>query len=172
MASLDHWRDVNGSVRFFAPLLVAVFLSFVSMVPLKLNYFGAIVPSIGLMAVFYWAVYRPEAFGVGCAACLGFLYDVFSGAPLGFNMLLCLVAYGTVVSQRHLFLSHSFIVLWWGYALLACLAAGGSWLFFCLISWRILPFDAVFFQAVAGIALFPVVATVFNWTQRTFLGRN
>ncbi len=170
VGSFNHWGKVDRGARAFSPLVVALLLVIVSMVPFHLNNFGAIMPSIGLMTVFYWAVYRPDLFGPGAAACLGLLQDVLTGAPLGFNALLCVAAYGTVVTQRQLFLAHSFLVLWWGYALLALLAAAIGWLTYCLLQRALIPFDPALFQALAGMALFPPVAWICHRVQRGFLG--
>lgn len=170
LREFHHWGKIDRGARAFSPLIVALLLVIVSMVPFHLNNFGAIMPSVGLMAVFYWAVYRPDLFGPGAAACLGLLQDVLSGVPLGLNALLYVAAYGTVVTQRQLFLAHSFFVLWWGYAFLMLLAAGFGWVTHCCLLGRLIPFDPALFQALAGMALFPPVVWICHRVQRGFLG--
>jgi rod shape-determining protein MreD len=170
MSSLDGMGKLDRSARTLSPLIVALLLALVSMVPVRLNHFGSIVPSIGLMAVFYWAVWRPDLFGPVAAFCLGFVHDVLSGAPVGLNALICLLAYGSVVNQRQLFLAHSFFVLWWGYALVALFAAATAWLAHSLLQGVLVPFEPALFQAFAGMALFPVVAWICHRVQHGFLG--
>lgn len=169
MTAWDQWSKLDRAARSLSPLIIALFMVIITMVPLHLNNFGAIMPSIGLMAVFYWSIYRPDLFGPGSAFSLGFVYDTLSGAPLGLNSLLFLIAFGTLVHQRQLFLAHSFLVLWWGYAILITLVAAVSWGFYCLINETLIPIMPALFQTIAGLALFPPIAWIFHWVQRGFL---
>ena len=169
MLTLDGWQKLDRGARSASPLIVGLLLALIGMVPLHLQDFGTIVPSIALMTVFYWAVYRPDLFGPVAAALLGFVHDVISGAPLGLNTLVCLLTYSSVSSQRQLFLAHAFFILWWGYALTALLAGALSWAISCMLKGGIIPFDAVLFQAAAGIALFPPIAWIFGRIQRGWL---
>jgi rod shape-determining protein MreD len=169
MLTLDGWQKLDRALRSSAPFVAALILTLLGMVPLRLTDFGTIAPSLALMAVFYWGVYRPDLLGPVAAGLLGFVHDVLSGAPLGLYTLVCLVTYSSVVSQRQLFLAHSFFILWWGYALTALLAGTLAWLISCLLHWGLIPFNAVLFQAVAGIALFPPVAWLLGRIQRGLL---
>lgn len=170
MAGLDSLGKLDRGARTLSPLIVALLLVLLSMVPFRLNNFGAIMPSIGLMSVFYWAVYRPDLFGPFAAFCLGLLQDVISGAPLGLNALICLITYGTVVGQRQLFLAHSFFVLWWGYALVAVLASALAWVAHSAFYASFIPLEPALFQSLVGMALFPLVAWICHRVQRGFLG--
>lgn len=166
MLTLDGWQKLDRGARSSAPFIAALLFTLLGMVPLRLPDYGTIAPSFALMAVFYWAVYRPDLLGPIAAAVLGFIYDVLSGAPLGLHTLVCLLTYSSVVSQRQLFLAHSFFILWWGYALTTLLAGALAWGLTCLVHWHFIAFDAVLFQAAAGIALFPPVAWVLGRIQR------
>lgn len=169
MLTLDGWQKLDRMARIASPVLVALLLMFLLMVPLRLPNFGTIAPSIALMAVFYWAVYRPELFGPYAVGLLGFVQDALSGAPLGMNALVCLLAYSSVVSQRQLFLAHGFFILWWGYTLTAMIAGLISWSIVSCLNFSMIPFDPVLYQAAVGIALFPPMAWIFSRVQRAFL---
>lgn len=167
MLTLDGWQKLDRGLKNSAPAVATLAMMLVSMVPLHLSGFGTIIPSISLMASFYWAVYRPDLFGPLAAFLLGLVADTVSGAPLGLNPLINLITYGLSQNQRQLFLAHSFLILWWGYALIAALAGALSWVAYSLGAGGWLAFEPALFQAIAGLALFPPVAWVYGRLQRT-----
>ncbi len=169
MLTLDGWQKLDRAARIFSPVLVAIMLMFIMMVPLRLPNFGTIAPSIALMAVFYWAVYRPDLVGPIAVGMMGFLQDAISGAPLGMNAIVCLLAYSSVVSQRQLFLAHGFFILWWGFMLTAMIAGLVAWSLHSMLHLDMVPFDPVLYQAAASISLFPAAAWLFGRVQRAFL---
>lgn len=169
MLTLDGWQKLDRGARSLSPLLVALLLMMVFMVPFHLSHSGTISPSIALMAVFYWAVYRPDLVGPVAIALLGFVHDVLSGAPLGLNVLLYLIVYGSVAVQRQLFLAHGFLILWWGYALTTLLTGCVVWALYSALHVSLIPFGAVLYQVIAGIALFPLVSWLFGRVQQAFL---
>ena len=72
-----------------------------------------------LMAVYHWAIFRPRLLPAYAVFLAGLLQDILSGAPLGVNALVFLVAYGVVLSQKKFFTGKSFLILWLGFALVA-----------------------------------------------------
>lgn len=152
-----------------APFLLTFFLMLLGMLPLHLGDFGSIMPSVGLMGVFFWSVYRPNLMGPAAAFLIGFMGDALSGAPLGLGALIAVLVHASVVSQRQLFLAHGFPVLWWGYAMTASIAGILSWVCFSIAYWVVLPMWPVAFQVFAGIALFVPVAWLFGIVQSAFM---
>lgn len=169
MLPLDVWQKLDRTARLASPVLVGLLLMLFFMVPLRLPNFGTITPPIALMIIFYWAVYRPDLVGPVSVGLLGFIQDAISGTPLGMNALVFLIAYSSVVSQRQLFLAHGFFILWWGFMLTALLAGFFAWVINSATQLSMIPFDAVLYQAIAGIALFPPAAWLFGRVQRAFL---
>lgn len=170
MLTLEGWQKLDRTARNLSPLISALLLMLLFMVPLRLPNFGTITPQIALMAVFYWAIYRPDLVGPVTIGLLGFVQDALSGTPLGMNAMIFLLAHSSVVSQRQLFLAHGFFVLWWGFALTALIVGLVAWLINCGIHFGFIPFDPVLYQAVCSIALFPPLAWLFGRVQRGFLG--
>lgn len=169
MLTLDGWQKLDRGARTLSPVLFALLLMLVFMVPLHLPNFGTIAPSIALMAVFYWAVYRPDLVGPVSVGLLGFIQDAISGAPLGMNALICLLVYSTVVSQRQLFLAHGFFILWWGFMLTTLIAGLMGWAVTSVMHFEMVRFSPVLYQAAASISLFPPAAWLFGKIQRAFL---
>ena len=169
MLSYDGWQKLDRFGRGVVPFMVGFVLMVFSLVPLRLADFSTIMPSLALMVVFYWAVYRPDLLGPLGAFLLGLFYDLITGMPLGMNTLIHLLVYGLVVSQRQLFLAHSFFILWWGYAVVAVFAAAVAWLVGLAFGAGMAPGRALVFQAIAAVALFPLVAWLCGRVQRGFL---
>ena len=169
MLTLDGWQKLDRGARTLSPVVVALLLMLLLMVPLRLPNFGTIAPPIVLMATFYWAVYRPDLVGPVAIGGLGLVQDVIAGTPIGMNAFICLIAYSTVVSQRQLFLAHGFFILWWGFALTALIAGFMGWAINSVMHFAMVPFDPVLYQSAAAISLFPPAAWLFGRVQRAFL---
>lgn len=170
MLTLEGWQKLDHTARNLAPATTTLLLMLLFMVPLHLPNFGTITPQIALMAIFYWAVYRPDLVGPVTVGLLGLVQDALSGTPLGMNALVFLLVHSSVVSQRQLFLAHGFFILWWGFALTAMIAGLVAWSINSVINFGFIPFDPVLYQAICSIALFPPIAWLCSRVQRGFLG--
>ena len=84
-------------------------------------------------------------------------------------MLVFLTAYGVVLSQRRFLAGKSFLIYWFGFAIIAFGAAVESWLLASIWNLAIMDFQAIFFQYLISLGLFPVVAWVFLRWQQAFL---
>ncbi len=158
MGENEHWHKVSDSARNVAPFLLVLLLTFISVVPLQVPGYSGIAPPLALLAIFYWGVYRPELLPAPAVALLGALQDILTGAPLGQYMLIYLLVQASLISQRQLFLAHAFFILWWGYALIALLAAIVLWLIAAAVLQTLPALTPFLLQACMGIALFPLVA--------------
>ena len=126
-----HRIDSTG--RALAPVAVTVMLILGGMSLLAVPGLNSMVPMFGLMGVFYWAIHRPDLFPLSAAFIIGLLYDLLSGGPPGMNTLLLVLAYWVLMTQRRFFLANRFIMLWWGFSLIAIGAGFVQWLAFCLL---------------------------------------
>jgi rod shape-determining protein MreD len=166
---LGAFSKFHYAGRHAAPFVITLFLQLLCMVPLQLKGFGSIAPSIALMGIFFWTVYRPDLMGPLAAFTLGLVQDAISGAPLGMNASIALLTYATVLSQRQLFLAHSFPVLWWGYGMIAIGAGLIAWSGYSLAVWQVLPIGPMVFHTLSGIALFVPVAWLFGLVHAAFV---
>ena len=80
-----------------------------------------------------------------------------------------LVLYGLVVSQRRYFFGKSFVVLWWGFAMLAIVTGFLEWAMMSILSGRFLAVMPVAVEQLTTAALYPVVAYIFVLTHRSIL---
>ncbi len=167
--NMTLWQKLDQTGRNLAPCVVTVMLVLAGMVPFYLPDYDRIAPSLALMAVYYWAIHRPDLLRPSAAFAIGLLQDLISGVPLGLNALILVMTHWIVVTQRSFFLASSFLLLWWGFALIALAVAVVQWVACVAVYWAILPAAPVLFQALLTIALFPWFAWLFIRVHRAFL---
>ncbi len=166
---VNIWQRLDQAGRNLAPGAVTVMLALVGMIPLYLPGWERITPGLALMGVYYWAIHRPDLLRPSTAFAIGLLQDLLSGEIPGLHSLTYVVTHGIVMSQRSFFLASSFLLLWWGFALIVFGAAAVHWASYCLLTWHLLPVDAVLVQAALTLTLFPPFAWLFIRVHRAFL---
>ena len=148
------------------PFLVGVFCVLLSFVPVGMIFGTSVMPAFGLMAVYYWAVTRPEVFPPYAILAVGLLFDLLSAGPIGLWALVYTVVYGVVVSQRLLFFGRTFFVFWIGFAG-ACLMAGVlAWGVGSIYFARILSPGQLVTQLMVTIIFYPLFVIFFSLVQR------
>lgn len=156
---------IGRIVLMTLPFLVGVFCVLLSFVPFGMVFGTSAVPAFGLMAVYYWAVTRPEVFPSYAILTVGLLFDLLSAGPIGLWALVYTVVYGVVVSQRTLFFGRTFFVFWAGFAA-ACIVAGVfAWAVGSVYFTRVLSPAPIVTQLMVTIIFYPPFAAFFGWVQ-------
>lgn len=153
------------------PFLVGLACVLLSFVPISQIFSADLAPAYGLMAVYYWAVQRPEVFPPYAVFVLALLYDLLSAGPLGLWTLVYLIVYGIVVSQRLLFVGRAFSLFWLGFLVTAMAAGVLGWMLASLYFGEPLSPGPVLIQMAATVALFPLFAKLFEWLQKRLLSQ-
>ncbi len=166
---LTFGQQLDLITRHSLPVIFTVLLVIMNMIPLHVPGLSRIVPVLPLMAIYHWAVYRPEVMPPLAVFLIGVLYDILSGAPLGVNALVFLVVYGVVAFQQRFFTGKSFLVIWFGFGLVAMGAAILSWVLVSILSGTIVEPRAVFFQFILNFAFFPALAWLLLRWQQAYL---
>ncbi len=161
------WHSLDVAARKLTPFLVTVALVVVSFVPLRLPGYAAVAPSFALMSVYYWALHRPELLPGPAVFVIGVLQDVFSGTPIGVNAFMLLAVYGIAVSQRRFFHGKSFLVVWWGFMIVAGAVALVEWIVMSLLLGTLVAPEPAAFEGLMTIALYPLLGWVFVQVHRT-----
>lgn len=161
------WQRLDFVARNLAPLLVSLCLVVASVIPLRLPHASFIVPALALMAVYYWGLHRNDLLPAPAIFFIGILQDILSGGSIGVNALIFLVAYGICVSQRRFFYGKAFLVVWWGFMVVAAAALIIEWAINVAITETIISPGPAYYKFLATIALYPVVAWLFARIQRT-----
>lgn len=153
------------------PFVVSLVLILLSAIPIQVPAVGAVAPNLGLVAVFYWTVYRPDLMPAIAVLPLGLWQDLLNGAPMGLNALTLLIVYGVIVFQRTFFRGKSFLVVWWAFGLTAAFAAFVFWL--AVIGWHFRYVDPtpLALQVVLTLTVFPFLYWLLSRVQRSIARR-
>ena len=163
---LDHFA--RGTI----PVITAFMVVLLAVVPLKIPEFGYLKPAFVLMAVYYWAIYRPDLLPMVAVFLLGLLYDLLTGGMIGANALVLLIAYAVVVSQRRFFQNKSFGVIWWGFMLVASGAAFLAWVIACIHATAILDPLASVFGLALTVLMYPLAAALLSQAHKAVPSRD
>jgi rod shape-determining protein MreD len=162
-------QRLDRFARNLIPFALSLLLVIVGTLPFQLPGYGLVAANLALMSVFYWSVYRPDLLPPWAAFLIGLLQDILVGTPPGLNALVLLLARAMVVSQGRVFRGKSFLVMWWGFAMVALGAQVLVWLLTTALQFALLdPMPAVF-QGVLTVALFPFLTWFFARTQHAIL---
>lgn len=167
--TLTFWQRLDRAGRSLAPFAVTVLLVLMGMVPLPIPAYAPVAPSFGLMAVYYWTIHRPDLLRPSAVFAIGLLQDLLSGTPLGLSALVLVSVHWTVLHQRRLFLASTFVLMWFGFALVVLGSGFLQWLVHSAFHATLLRIDTMLGQAVLTLALFPMFAWIFVRVHRAFL---
>lgn len=160
------WQRLDLIARQITPTLLTVLLIMAGMIPWRLPGLAPVVPWLALIAVYYWSVHRPELMPAAAVFAVGVFQDLAAGTALGIGVLILLLVHAAVISQRRFFMSRSFLVIWFGFAIIALGACVLSWLFNALLAGALVDPRPVAFQFLTTIAAYPPLAWLFAQVQR------
>jgi rod shape-determining protein MreD len=138
--------------------------------PSRLPGFASIAPQLPLICIYYWAIYRPDLLRPWAAFALGAVADMIGGTPLGVSSLIFLAVQGVVESQRRV-LGKSFLMAWWGFAIVAGGALLLQWAMSSVVMAVLLPVRAMGFQYLMTVIVYPLLAWAFVRAQIALLRR-
>ncbi len=102
------WTRLDGAARSLSPMAFTMLLIMVGMVPLRIPNLAPVMPALGLIAVYFWLVYRPESMPAWVVFLIGLVQDLLGGGALGVGVFVLLVVYAALVGQRRFFARSSF----------------------------------------------------------------
>lgn len=140
-----------------------------SVLVLPVPYLGGIAPMLGLVAIYYWAIYRPDLLRPFLVFLLGLFNDLLQLLPIGLSALLFLALYQLVLSQRRLFVGQAFPIVWMGFVVVALLASVAQWAVVSWVGGQGLSLQPVFLQFLLTVFLFPLPVWILILLQRAFL---
>ncbi len=151
--------------------MLGVLLVLLSTIPFYIPGYGPMAANLVLMAVFYWAVHRPDLLSPITVFLIGLLQDILVGMPPGMNAVVLLAVRTIAVSQSRVFRGRSFIILWWGFGMVALASAFFVWVLSTVYAFAPMNPLPGLFQAGMTTALFPFLAGVFTWMQQKLLSQ-
>lgn len=157
---LDSWA------RRLVPAGLSIVCVLVSAIPVPIPGYGAVAPMLALASVFFWAIHHPALLPPVVIFAIGLFQDIVTGGLMGAHAVVLLLVYGAMLHQRVFFRNKSFLVVWWGFAMVVVGAAILAWALASAFSGRLLPADAVLVQGLLTVALYPLLTWVFHGVHR------
>jgi rod shape-determining protein MreD len=148
-------QRLDRSARHLTPMLVCLALVVASALPMNLPGYGRVAPNLALIAVFYWAIFRPDLVPLSGAFAVGLFQDILGGTALGLQALVLVIVHHAVASQQRFFAGKSFLVVWWAFAMTAMAAGVVVWIATMLLNFALIDPTPALFQIPLTIAFCP-----------------
>jgi len=152
------WAKLDLFGRQLMPALVTFSFLILSAVPFRFPPIDLAMPSLALIAVYFWTLYRPELMPAIVAFTMGLIEDIVTGTPLGIGAMVYLTVHAMVNSQRAFFAGKPFAVIWLGFALTVAIAYSLAWLLVCLFYVSFVHASGILFQGLITVSCMP-----FTW---------
>jgi rod shape-determining protein MreD len=155
----EGWEEPILSMlgRWALTLLLIFALLLLSTFPFKFANFGEIRPSFMLIAVYYWAIMRPQTLSPAATFIVGIAFDLMTGSPLALNALTLLLVQWITQRQRKFLLGQPFLVMWMGLGLVAIGASAMQWALYSLFYLEAVSVRDCLMSALMTAAVFPLV---------------
>ncbi len=151
-------RRLDTFARQVTPFALTVVLVLCNVVPLRIPGLEAVAPSLPLISVFYWSLYRPDLMPAAAVFAIGLLQDTVSGAIIGISAAIFILVHAAVCAQRRFFLGKPFVIVWLGFALIAVAAFCLGWMLTSMIVATLIEVPALLARTAVTIGCFPAVA--------------
>lgn len=167
--SAGAWQKLDLAARRITPFLITFGMVVLSQLPMHLPASVPVTPAFAFAAVYFWTLHNPDTLPAPAVFVAGLLQDILSGVPIGLNAFTMLVGYGVIVSQRRYFFGRSFMVLWWGFAVMAVFTGLLQWAAMSLLVGQMLSMAPVAIEQLTAVALYPLLAYFFVAAHRSIL---
>ena len=162
-------ENITSIFQHMLPFLVSAILLLFSYVPFDFMFLNSIRPAMGMICVYFWLQHRPDLFNLWSVFFLGVLDDVVTSSPLGSNIFELLLMYVLVNNTSRFLNAKPFIVLWYGFALLALVTIFSRWLIVSVYYSQFLPLSMLFFSYMVTIAVYPLISLLLAFVQNNFI---
>ena len=167
---LDLWQRVESQLRAAVPFVLTLLLAVLCAVPLGIPGLAPVTPLLPAIAVFYWAIYRPDLMPMIAVVLIGLVHDSLTGTPFGLTAFVLLLVQAVAGSQRRFFNAKALPAAWFGFAMIGSGAVALSWLVASLLALEPMPVRPALFQAILTVGLYPVVAWPLGFVLQELLG--
>lgn len=166
---VGFWYRFEMAARGLTPLIFTLMLALLMVVPLRIPDFAPVTPALTVIAIYYWGIYRPDLTPIVAIFAIGMFQDMVAGTPLGLTSLVLIAVHAMAASQRRFFHGKTFLVEWWGFVLVAPVAALVSWILASLYFGTLVEPRPLGFQLLLTITLYPALAWLFARAQQHLL---
>ncbi len=162
-ANINPWRAGAFLVPFVSILIAVLMMP----LPIAFKFAGYwLVPSLPVIAIFLWTMYRPDLLPPLAVLVLGVIMDLLIDAPVGVSALAFLTAYTIVVSQRLYWMTLPRGGILVGFVIVMLSCGMVTWLATSFIYGKFVSPVPVLFEAIISVVAFPAVRWLFEPLQR------
>lgn len=148
----------DAAVRAIFPSATILVLIVAMAVPIRSSVPFLTAPSLPLLALFFWLLYRPDTIPAVAAFGFGLLHDILSGSPFGVHAIGYVVAHAAVSTQRRFFFGKSFSIVWLGFAVVVMGTFFLTWGLASVYHGTVLSPGSSILQAISTICVYPAFA--------------
>ena len=161
MSDSDFSEGLDWLWRISLAQTLILVLFFIGVISLSQPLADEVRPYFLLMAVYYWAIYRPTLLHPLQIFIFGLLFDILLALPVGGHAFLFLFVHWVIQHQRLYFLSQTYLVVWIGFALTCFSICVLEWLIYSALKQNWLPLIPILSTFVVSVLVFPVVSLLF-----------
>jgi rod shape-determining protein MreD len=161
--TFNFWRAAALLVPFATILLATLAMP----LPFAIKLGGEwLMPSLPILAIFLWAMYRPDLLPPFAVLVAGLLMDLLIDAPLGVSALAFLAAYAIVISQRLYWATLSGPGVLVGFVIVMFAAGTISWLATSFAHGQWVSPVPVLLEGIMSVIVFPLARHAFEPLHR------
>lgn len=169
MSHVISYEFVKWAVRLLLAQGTIIVFLLLNVVSFSLPHAGDFKPFFLLMAVYYWAIYRPTVMPVAYTFILGLVMDLLSELPVGASALILIALQVTVRRSRLFLMGQPYVMVWFGFFLTAVANAFCLWVIMSLSTLSFVSLTALFQTLVAALLstlLFPLATIALRGVHR------
>ena len=156
-------QKLDARARMILPFGLTVVVLLFGLTPTYIPGLAQITPMYTLVAIYFWAIYRPDLLGYGLGFGIGILEDLLTGAPLGVGALTILLTQWVVFNQQKFFHAKPFAITWFAFGLVAFGAMLLKWVCIGLVTTSgFTPVGDLFAAYLITLAVYPIIAWLFS----------
>jgi rod shape-determining protein MreD len=161
------WRRLDMTARWCLPVTTTAIVLLATAAPLRLPGQAELQAAVCICCVFFWSLFRPASMPPAGVFLLGLLTDLLGYAPPGVGVLTLLLVHGLALRWRRELVRLGFMVVWLYFVAVSSGAAALEWALNALLTFRLLPPGAAFFQAALSAGLYPLLAVILTRAHTT-----
>lgn len=123
-------------------------------------------PLFFLIAIYYWAIYRPGMIHPFFIFVYGIVFDLVLGFPVGIHALLFLTVQWIIKTQGVFFTGQTYLVVWLGFAVTVLSVLTAEWLFFSVFAGTLMGVTTMLISFVMTCLLYPLITAIFMMIHR------
>lgn len=152
------------------PIFVCLTLVLLGVMPYSLLPFYTVPLPFVLVAIYYFAIFHPSALNGICVFFIGIFADLLTDSPFGLQAFSYVLLFFIANLHRRFLVSLTFVGLWAAFGVILFCTYLLWYLLFSLISLTLLNTDALIFQYLTLVIMYPILSWVCGWFNLKLFG--